>query len=375
MTAFAFRAFGLFLGLLASWSCSDDSESAADAMNPPGLMEGSTETTLSRTQPGPWQWVDDPEVRSASDTPSGYALRVGSDPGLLVVYMEEGGACFNAQTCALADNLDGYDAAKFNAEFVESGLGERGVFSTTSASNPLRGANFVFIPYTTGDVFAGTRPAASAAAYNFVGHANVGQALERAASDFPNLTRVLVTGSSAGACGTYLNFEAVRARFPSATVHLLSDSCPLLPNLPPALQARWRSTWGIAALPQGCSQCIKANGGGLEELPSYLASQNPASRFALVSSDRDAIMTAFFSFCHNGNSCNTLTLPDLVTNAIPFAQGLGQMRQNLSTAHPNWNFCTFANDTEHIHLLDGFESKACDSGELLRDFVARIVEP
>ena len=324
---------------------------------------------------GEWQWFDDSILRSANDKPSGYAVRVGSDPSLLVIYLEGGGACFNAQTCAGARHLEGYGAAEFRREFLDSGTGERGIFARNDRHNPFRAASFAFLPHTSGDAYSGTRPAPRAGLPHFVGHYNVEHFFSRLRSQFAQVQRVVLAGSSAGGCGSYFNFEALRATFPGAKLALLSDSCPLLPNLPRRLQARWRGLWGDAVLPADCRACRGPEGSGFEKMPAYLAKTYPEARFALVSSERDPVMSSFFGFCYGGNPCGESKRGRRTAHSFPFSEGLHALQGQLKAQGDRWRVCIVEGGAGHVHLLGGFTHKRCASGERLSDFVARLIAP
>lgn len=72
-----------------------------------------------------------------------------ADPTKVVFYLDGGGACLDATTCAFTG--DGYD---WNAE-DENPARERGMFELDRADNPFADYSFVYVPSCTGDMHLG----------------------------------------------------------------------------------------------------------------------------------------------------------------------------------------------------------------------------
>ena len=156
-----------------------------------------------------------------------------------------------------------------------------GIFDTDNEDNPLRDWNAIYIPYCTGDVHAGDAtdvdvPGIGApAGQSFVGYRNIGLYLDRIIPTFPSVTKVLLTGSSAGGVGVAYNYDRVAQAFCPRPVMLVDDAGPPMSDeyVAPCLQKRWRELWGIdGTLPVGCPECGAPDGGGV----AYYTTTSPS---------------------------------------------------------------------------------------------------
>jgi hypothetical protein len=125
------------------------------------------------------------------------------------------------------------------------------IFARASEANPFRDATYVFISVCSGDYYVGDGehgfPSWTA---RFQGSRNQALFAAELATSFPEASRVIVTGGSAGSVGAMLNYwQWVRA-FPDTRVDLIADSFALVfsdgpefrydlhrPQLPPACLA------------------------------------------------------------------------------------------------------------------------------------------
>jgi hypothetical protein len=261
----------------------------------------------------------------------------------VVVYFQGGGACWDQFTCTYAASnvLTGYGATQFAAEPTLAAA----PFARVDG-NPFRDASFVFVPYCTGDLHAGT----STNDYNgtVVHHAgglNTGLFLVRLAATFPGARRVYVTGSSAGGYAAQINYPRFAEAFPAAEVHALADSAqavqPISPSYP-ALIATWK-----ALVPAGCTGCSS----DLTALPAWLAAAHPTRRFALLAYMQDATLSSFLGYGSASMKAATQSLLD--TRYAP-------------TANARW----FAIDgTAHVML--GGLTTLTSNGVSLQDWLAR----
>src|SRR5207253_2454278 len=98
------------------------------------------------------------------------------------------------------------------------------------AKNPFADANFVYVPYCTGDVHIGSATVdmdvnGTKKTTYFWGAKNLDMYLARLVPTFPQTTRVILTGISAGGYGAYLNVDRVRSAF-GVRVDVIDDSGP-----------------------------------------------------------------------------------------------------------------------------------------------------
>ena len=110
-----------------------------------------------------------------------------------------------------------------------------GIFNRGFAPNPVKNWTFVYVPYCTGDVHAGNHPDGTvpgvADKQQFVGYVNVEKATStRIVPSFPGLTKVLLTGISAGGFGAASDYVQVAKAFGTVPVYEIDDSGPPMPD-------------------------------------------------------------------------------------------------------------------------------------------------
>jgi hypothetical protein len=244
---------------------------------------------------GAWTWVDVPGSSCADGTPTGFAINPApaGSPGLLL-FLEGGGACWDATTCwgpvSTAFYVQtGYDQLAFETDPQVAAIY---LLDRANPANPFAAMNMVYVPYCTGDVFAGNR--VTTLSYlgighetHFVGYENLGLYLEYVRSTFPGANRVWLAGDSAGGFGAALNFDHVQRALPNARVDVLDDSGqPIEPA--PGLWSTWTAAWNVQ-LPQGCTACATSVGAFVDEYRTLY----PGHRFGLVSYEYDTVISTF----------------------------------------------------------------------------------
>ena len=134
--------------------------------------DGGGPPTLGTT-PKQWQYVPVDGSQCMDGSPTGIGVNLGTS-GDLVIYLEGGGACFNDGTCAHAAHADGWGPSAFDANIAPYNIG---LFDRIDDLNPFRDATYVFVPYCTGDVHAGSKPDGMGGR-TFVGYQNIGHDLD-----------------------------------------------------------------------------------------------------------------------------------------------------------------------------------------------------
>ncbi len=101
-------------------------------------------------------WVDFPDSECGNGVPTGIGVNPNTASKNLWIYMQGGGACWQDYTCFVfksATNItEGYTSATWEAEPHRALPG----LTRTRLDNPFKDASFVFVPYCTGDVHAGS---------------------------------------------------------------------------------------------------------------------------------------------------------------------------------------------------------------------------
>jgi hypothetical protein len=281
--------------------------SAAPAMGAP----------LPRGPAGSWQWVPIDGAVCRDGSPTGFFVKFSNTSKNLMIYLEGGGVCFNAETCAftprnvnelvVGDTMETARAlARPQVPWTE------GLFDTSRAANPVRDWNMVYVPYCTGDTHAGTRANATvpgvAQPQQFVGYRNMTKFLSRIVPTFASASKVLLTGASAGGVGAAANFNQAQDGFGQVPVVLLDDSGPIFSDeyISVCLQKRMRDLWGLnGSLPPDCPYCFANDGGSLGAAAVFLQKKYPGAVAGVVSSLEDSVMRYFFAW--GENDCHVAT--------------------------------------------------------------------
>ncbi len=244
---------------------------------------------------GKWVWIprDDTFCRDGSTT--GIGVRLLPDAKAVMIYLQGGGACYDAQSCAQNKNApiagENFSQEKFET-WVDT-LGDQGVFNTTNPSNPVSRWNHVYIPYCTGDLHGGAKTNASVPGVTetqqFVGYRNLQNNLKVLAPFFRNAEDIALMGASAGGFGVLVNYPQVVEAFGGRSVAALVDSAPVIPESSiktSCFERKVIRTFGLQ-LPSRCPQCADPSRGGLISIYNYLSQTYPQGRFAFASADAD----------------------------------------------------------------------------------------
>jgi hypothetical protein len=171
-----------------------------------------------------------------------------ADPSKVVFYLQDGGACFSAETCAP-------DSELYKTAISGTGpAGEGGIFAFADEHNPFADYSVVFVPYCTGDVHIGntTTTYAPGLTVHHKGYVNGTAALDHLAAAFPGATDVVVIGESAGSVAAPLYAGLVSDRFPGARITALADGSGSYPDVPRLNEiiAAWGAGSALPAWPE-----------------------------------------------------------------------------------------------------------------------------
>lgn len=175
--------------------------------------------------PDTWTWVDFPDSRCASGVPTGIGVNPHPGATRTLIFFQGGGACFDADSCWItmtAQHLAGGN--RFGGEQAQLAILLR------RSNNPLRDANMVYVPYCTGDLHSGNAMVTfdvngTPTSTYFWGGKNMDLFLTRLVPTFPNQTRIILTGESAGGYGSFANVDRVQRAF-GVRVDAIDDSGP-----------------------------------------------------------------------------------------------------------------------------------------------------
>lgn len=332
-------------------SSSGDAGVEAGDADTGGLTTGAPVTNL---EPNEWVWVPVEGAYCRDGSETGFAVNLASPRSdKLMIYFEAGGACMDQFFCSAFATPLTFGAPEFDS--WKAGTGDTpskvdaGLFNRADPNNPVAGWNLIYIPYCTGDIFAGANPdgmVPNVGPQKFVGYTNVHLDLERIVPTFPETKKVLLSGSSAGAFGAYANYVQTTRAFGSAAVYVLADSgAPMrAPYVAECAQRQLADLWGKEGALADCgSDCSNPKSYFLDYV-KHLAKAYPTMPFGLVSSTEDQIMCLFFGYGNPG-MCQDSTLPNGSLPGAEYTAGLKDAQEKLADV-PNFGAFLFAG-TQH----------------------------
>jgi len=343
--------------------CSDgvdnDGDGATDYPDDPGCTAADDVVELDPLEvSATWSWFDIPGATCGNGDGTGLGIRAADGSNELVIFLAGGGVCSDNQTCFVAPQANyiatGYQEAEFLAELGVGGGGPHDLqlFARDDNANPFRGANYVFVPYCTGDLHSGDKVTTyDDGTVHHVGFANMERYLETLHATFTDTTRIYLMGISAGGGGAVFNWSQVQETFASARVDVINDSGPWFPSpyMTDTIETRWRTSWAMDAnLPSGCADCLD----DLGALHTHLAaSQTGDARAALLAQTRDSTLSAVYG------------IPDTDVEA-----GLGAMANAISSNNYQHFYVT---GTSHLTL--GEWDTLSEDGTTVRQFLTKMV--
>ncbi len=261
----------------------DGSHAAVDAASP------GVDAKVITAPANQWTWIEMPGTTCANGTPAGFGINFPPAPsGDMLVYFEGGGACWDDNTCftlKTSVNIETtYTAATFATD-IGTAPADR------SAGNVFGQATLVWIPYCTGDLHAGiaTRDYAAGHTVHHTGGTNTQAFVDALHATLPGLTRIWVSGSSAGGYGATFNQHRFATAWPSVDIHVLQDSSPFVPVL--AAYQTWQTAWTLQ-FPPGCTGC----GTDFPKVIDTIATAHPGARIGLLTWDDDAVIKQYFGY-------------------------------------------------------------------------------
>jgi hypothetical protein len=278
---------------------------------------------------GEWDYYEVQGAVCRDGSPAGYYLRKGSSPNLLI-FLNGGGICYDEFFCAsnpanVNQTVAGETLAEVTVETFTQNIRpqrqtppDEGILKK-DPQNPVGDWSMVFVPYCTGDVFAGTVPNApvftspSIPPQQFMGYSNIGLFYRSFGREFLGSKKVVLAGSAAGGFGALLSFERTYKFFYKSTLYLFTDSgFPFSDEyLEPCLQKNWRQLWGIdKILPSDCTECFNRDGGGIADGLGHYLIKKYGNRVlgGGISSLQDEVMKLFFGAGNNDCTADSMTL-------------------------------------------------------------------
>jgi hypothetical protein len=323
-------------------------------------------TPLPATAEGQWSWIDFPDTHCRDGSSTGLGLNLSTESPNVMVFLDQGGACFNAATCRYNNSAFGLEQFMPQTEGITEGI-----FDRNDPDNPVRNWSFVFIPYCSGDVHAGNRSDGAVdgvGPQQFLGYSNLDAFLSRVVPTFAGARQVLFAGSSAGGFGVLLNADHVARWFAPIPVTVLSDSGPPMPNsvVGACLEQTWHDLWGFDRGPMlDCGVDCPSSNDYMIDFVLHFGWRYPSYRGGLISSSQDGTISAFFGFGQNGCAGATLAPAD-------FQAGLMSFRGQIQVQGTPFGTYYIPSST-HMWLMTGDGFNANVNGVPLKQWVADLL--
>jgi len=362
-------AHALAFGLLMSLAACGDGSGGDDESSPEDLTIELRPATISgqplEAPDKAWTYIEFPDTKCRDGSPAGIVLSKNSASSKLMIFLEGGGGCFDALTCAANPT----NTAAFKAEKTS------GVFDRTNPANPVADWNIVYVPYCTGDIHGGTRSDVVIdgvqGVQQFVGYLNIKKFMQRVVPTFPGVTDVLLTGISAGGFGAALNAISIAEVFPTVKIKVIDDSGPGMSTavVPKCLQRKWRETWGFdQSVLNDCGAACPDKDDFMQSYALAMTRTFQDRPSGLIESTRDSVITAFFGA--GLNECTGTALLNSVPGDVFEADLLAFRDKNKEFA----NFGTYLpGGGKHTWLSDNMFYNARAGGVNLVDWFAKIV--
>ena len=168
-----------------------------------------------------------------------------ADPTKVVLFLEGGGSCFDATTCAFTGSGGENDYYDFNLS-TESPPLESGIFDAGRADNPFADHSFIYVPLCTGDVYLGdaTRVYSPELTVEHNGFVNGTAALNYLAEHYPDAAQVVVVGKTAGSVAAPVYGGLVADLLPDAQVTVFGGQSGAFPEDPDTNADILAGLWG-----------------------------------------------------------------------------------------------------------------------------------
>jgi hypothetical protein len=217
----------------------------------------------------------------------------------VLVFQQGGGACWDDYTCNVAGT----------ATTTAGGPPNVGILALDNPENPFRDFDIVYIPYCDGSVFIGdTRIDYNGRITYHHGLQNLSAGISALVEQFPNPSRVVVSGSSAGGYGTYAGYGVLRVALPSTEIIIFNDSGPGVQNKDASQAVLDRlSNWDFERLvPPSCVLCDDQ----YAFLTHWAMERDKNLRTAIYTYQEDGVLRFFLDLSAPGFKSLLLTTTD-----------------------------------------------------------------
>jgi hypothetical protein len=157
-----------------------------------------------------------------------------ADPTKVVFYLEGGGVCTDATTCAFTGTAGENDAYNWSIEGENPAFPGGGILDFDRPENPFADYSFLYVPSCTGDVYLGdvTREYPPELTVEHKGFVDGTAALSYLAENYPDATQVVVVGKTGGSVAAPVYGGLVADLLPDAQVTVFGAQSGAFPDDP-----------------------------------------------------------------------------------------------------------------------------------------------
>lgn len=172
-----------------------------------------------------------------------------STSGRVLLYLQGGGACWDHQSCYVEERA----LMRANGPILG------GALKIDDPASPFRDDDIVYVPYCDASFFAGD----TINSYDGVrtyhhGLWNLTVGVDALRREFPDATKIVLAGSSAGGWGNMPGYAVTRIAFPDTPIIVFNDSGPGIENDAVPAAAERAAAWRIAdRYPASCTDCAR----------------------------------------------------------------------------------------------------------------------
>jgi Pectinacetylesterase len=170
-----------------------------------------------------------------------------ADPAKVVLFLDGGGACFDATTCAFTGSGEN-DFYNWSIRGTNPAM-QSGIFDFANPDNPFAEYSFIYVPLCTGDSYLGdvTREYSPELTVEHNGFVNGTAALDYLAERYPGADQVVVVGKTAGSIAAPIYGGLVADLLPEAQVTVFGGQSGHFPDDPDFNAEILGERWGAYA--------------------------------------------------------------------------------------------------------------------------------
>jgi Pectinacetylesterase len=170
-----------------------------------------------------------------------------ADPTQVVLYLDGGGACTDATTCAFTGRNGESDFYNWTLVGEDPALPGRGILDFDRADNPFAAYSFIYVGSCTGDADLGdaTREYSPGLTVQHNGFVNGTAVLDYLAEHYPDATQVVVVGNTGGSIAAPIYGGLVTDLLPDAQVTVFGAGSGHWPDDPELNAEILEGVWGV----------------------------------------------------------------------------------------------------------------------------------